>query len=244
MMNPTLKIVLTSIGTTIVCAYVASAIVFLPDYKQELVCRQLDITIADSTKRQFISSYDIRRQLHEQGLLPENKPYDEIQTQAVEDAVALMEVVSNVECCKMNSGNISLNIRQREPVLRVIGVENYYIDTNRRVMKASYKTACHVPVITGFVTRDMAQNELFDFACWLDDHTFWNAQIEQINVLSNREIELVPRVGGHIILLGSLHDYESKLNKLKIFYDDGLSKMGWEPWKEVDLRFKGQIVCR
>lgn len=243
-MNRTMKIVLISISATLACAYIIGAGVFLPSQKQDLVCSELEISIADSALRKFITTEDLRRQLQSNGLLPENKPYSEIQTQQIEDIVATMEVLSEVQCYKMNNGKVRLYVRQRKPVLRVIGTDNYYIDSERQIMKATYKTACHVPVITGAVTRDMAQNELFDFVEWLSNHSFWDAQIEQINVLGNREIELIPRVGGHIILLGRPDNYESKLNKLKTFYDEGLSKMGWQPWQEVDLRFRGQVVCR
>lgn len=243
-MNRTLKIVLISIGATFVCAYLVTSLLFFHDPKQDMVCCQLEINIMDSTRRQFISSADIRLQLRQKGLLPENKPYDEINTQLLEDAISMLEVVQKVECCKMNSGTIRLNVSQREPRLRVIGAENYYVDSNRNIMKASHKTACHVPVVTGYVTHEMAQGELFDFVCWLDKHNFWDEQIEQINILPNKEIELVPKVGGHIILLGHIANYEEKLSKLKVFYDDCLNKIGWQPYKEVDLRYNGQVVCR
>ena len=243
-MNKTLKIVLISIGATVACAYIAGAIVFFPDHKQEQVCRNLEINIADSASRQFLTNSDLRKILRNDGLMPENKPYNEIKTQAVEDAALEVEVIKEAQCYKNNSGTISLNVRQREPQLRVIGAENYYVDADRKIMPATYKTACRVPVVTGRVTREMAQNEMFDFAMWLDDHSFWSAQIEQINVLQNKEVELIPRVGGHVILLGQLQDYERKLEKLQVFYDECFSKVGWLPYKEVDLRFAGQVVCR
>ena len=243
-MNKTLKIVLTSIGATLVCAYVVGAIVFFPDHKQEQVCQRLEINISDSDKRQFLSDKDLRKMLKGKGLMPENKPFNEIETQALEDAAMNVEVLREAECYKTNSGTVSLNVRQREPRLRVIGAENYYVDSERKIMPASYKTACRVPVVTGRLTHEMAQTEIYDFALWLDDHSFWSAQIEQINVLDNKEVELIPRVGGHVILLGQLVDYEQKLEKLQVFYDEGFSKVGWLPYREVDLRYKGQVVGR
>ena len=246
-MSKTFKIVLTSVCATLVCAYLISAMVVFPDHKKEKVCQRFDITIIDSAQHRFISALDLRQMLRSEGLLPENKPYGEIQTHAVEEAALRAEVINDAQCYKTNDGTVRLLVNQREPRLRVIsasGEENYYVDADRSIMKASFKTACHVPVVTGAVTHEMAKNELFDFTEWLDDHSFWNAQIEQINVRSNREVELIPRVGGHVILLGSLTDYEQKLDKLATFYDEGFNKVGWLPYSEVDLRFKGQIVCR
>ena len=243
-MNKTLRIVLISVGATVAAGYIIFALAFMPDMKKEQVCHDLNIDIQDSTRRQFITDSDLRVLLRQNGVMPENKPYSEIQTQDVENAAKKAEVLAEAECYKTNEGVVSLCVRQREPRLRVISSENYYVDSNRGIMRASYKTACHVPVVTGNVNREMAQNELFNFVEWLDDHSFWFAQIEQINVLPNKEIELVPRVGGHTILLGRLEDYDSKLEKLQVFYDEGLSMIGWVPYREIDLRFKGQIVCR
>ncbi len=243
-MNRILKIVLVSIGATLVCAYIITALAFFPDMKKEQVCHDFDISIQDSVSRHFISKSDIRQLLLKKGVMPDNRPFGEIFTQDVEDVAQSAEVIDEAECYKTNEGVVRLRVRQRQPRLRVIGTENYYVDADRQLMQASFKTACHVPVVTGDVTHDIAQNELFDFVCWLDDHSFWNAQIEQINMLPNREVELIPRVGGHVILLGQLVDYDSKLEKLQVFYDDGFSKMGWLPYREIDLRFRGQVVCR
>ena len=38
--------------------------------------------------------------------------------------------------------------------------------------------------------------------------------------------------------------YDQKLNKMQVFYDEVFNKVGWIPCKEVDLRFRGQIVCK
>ena len=41
--------------------------------------------------------------------------------------------------------------------------------------------------------------DLYKFGVFLQKNSFWNAQIEQIHVLPGKNIELVPRVGDHLI---------------------------------------------
>ena len=53
---------------------------------------------------------------------------------------------------------------------------------------------------------------LFKF---LQKDKFWNAQIEQIYVKYNGDVNLVPRVGGQIIEMGKLTNYEEKLENWK-----------------------------
>ena len=62
-------------------------------------------------------------------------------------------------------------------------------------------------------------------------------------IKENKEIELIPRVGNHNILLGNINGYEEKFKKLKLFYSEGVKQTGWNNYKEINLKFKDQIVC-
>ena len=84
---------------------------------------------------------------------------------------------------------------------------------------------------------------MYKFALFLQDDDFWNSQIEQIYVHPNGEVDLIPRVGNHRIALGSLADFGSKLDKLKLFYEKAIPKVGWEKYSVINLKYKNQIVC-
>lgn len=86
----------------------------------------------------------------------------------------------------------------------------------------------------------------------------WRNQIEQINVLQDRGIELVPRVGNHIIYLGNLPEsnvteerennivefVNKKMTRLEDFYKYGLSQAGWNKYSYINLEFDNQIICK
>ena len=110
-------------------------------------------------------------------------------------------------------------------------------------MPVSTNYAAYVPVVSGRVTISMASGKLFDFVGFVADDPFWNAQIEQINVRDDLKIELVPRVGDAIIMLGTLDNYASKLEKLKKLYARGFNVIGWNRYRMIDLQYKDQIVC-
>ena len=57
----------------------------------------------------------------------------------------------------------------------------------------------HVAVATGFIDRKFAQEELSQAGKIPSADPFWSAQIEQINVTPKQELEIVPRVGDHIL---------------------------------------------
>ena len=46
------------------------------------------------------------------------------------------------------------------------------------------------------------------------------------------------------VVLGSMKDYENKLNKLRVFLENGADATRDKHYMELDLRFKGQVIGR
>ena len=78
----------------------------------------------------------------------------------------------------------------------------------------------------------------------IDRSEFWRAQIVQINVNKDRQIELVPRVGGHLLVLGSAENVTDKLERLYSFYETGISRIGWNKYSSVSVAYENQVVCK
>src|SRR5690606_285270 len=87
----------------------------------------------------------------------------------------------------------------------------------------------------------MEVRNVFEF---IHTDPFWTAFIEQVYVDKFKGIILIPKVGNHTIVLGNSDDLEDKFSRLKIFYLEGLGKVGWEVYQQIDLSFKGQIVAK
>jgi len=79
---------------------------------------------------------------------------------------------------------------------------------------------------------------------YINKSEFWKAQIEQVYVNSDREFELVPKVGNHTILFGDTTQTEGKFKKLEVFYREGLNTDGWNDYKTINVKFKNQIICK
>jgi cell division protein FtsQ len=84
---------------------------------------------------------------------------------------------------------------------------------------------------------------LFKIATYVDKDAFWKAQIEQIFVTAESEYLLIPKIGDHTIVFGTAENMEEKFEKLLLFYKEGLSRVGWEQYKSINVKFKNQVVC-
>ena len=243
-MSRNIRITLTCLSMALVVLYLVFVYAIIPRHEEEFMCSGIDIVIADSTNRKYTEVSTLMNRIKQDNLLPTGKPMELISTQAIEDCVLEYPILQKAVCYKTIDRRIHLDVWQRVPILRVATGENYFVDENRQVMPDLASVAAYVPIVTGRVSKPFAQGELFDFVQYIEHNSFWSAQIEQIHVVSQKQIELIPRIGNQVIILGDLIDYERKLSKLKTFYTEAMNKTGWTPYKEIDLRFHGQVVCR
>ncbi len=242
-MNRILKYILIIAGVLLCMSYAVIANTKSNETDEEKVCNRINITITDINHKQLISNKEIEVLLRNNQLHPIGKSLRNIVSKDIEDVIAKHPMVREVECYKSPTGEVQVVIEQRTPMLRVMGEENYYVDELGKTMPVSLNFSAYVPVATGRVTKKMATNELFEFAYFIHKHPFWNDQIDQININEKMEVELIPRVGNHLIYLGKFDRYEQKLEKLKKFYLYGMNEFGWNIYSKIDLRFKDQVVC-
>jgi cell division protein FtsQ len=191
-----------------------------------------------------VDKKDIIDLLSKNDLSPKDKSISSINTQAIEDLLKSNEMIASVEAYKTPSGMIKLEIEQKIPIMRIMSTTgDYYIDNNGKVMPISRRYSANVPFVSGYVEKDVMLPDLFKFALFLQSNKFWNNQIDQIYIQQNGEVQLIPRVGNHKIVLGSFDDFEEKLDNLSLFYKKVIPKVGWEKYEVINLTYKNQIVC-
>jgi len=242
-MKPIWKNIFIGFFTILVISYFVFSLWYFSGREKANVCKNLEIVLADSSNIQLISQKDVAQILEESDLNPLGKTIKFINTESIEDALHKNPMIKVAECYKTPTGTVTVRIEQRCPKFRVVGFGSYYIDIDRKPMPVSPNYAAYVPVVSGRVTVSMATGKMFDFITYIVDNPFWNAQIEQVYVRDDLKIELVPRVSDAIIVLGTLDNYQSKLEKLYKLYQKGFNVIGWNKYKVIDLQYKDQIVC-
>ena len=220
-------------------AYLVIAVTVFNSKPDHQTCSGLELVINDSIDYGFITKREVLRMLNSKKLSPIGKKMGEINTRQLEDELRQHALIANVECYRTSSNRIGIEITQRLPILRVMAAngESYYIDDKAHAMPIP-NSAANVAIVTGHVDKAFATKELYELGMFLQRNELWKAQIQQINVTQSKELELVPRVGDHIIFLGKPGNYENKFNRLKTFYKKGLNK-----YSRISLEFNNQIIC-
>lgn len=250
----------------ILAGYLFVAVSFSSRKDEEIVCKNISIVLVDSTLNKYINADDIyplisnvRNRLIGQAL-------HDINTRELEQTIKRYPPVAGAESFTTPDGTLHVEVRQRVPVLRIINRfnESFYLDSEGKILIPVPNYTSHVPVANGFIDQrlpaegaqkvartDQATpkgqrivlNELFQLASFLRKHPFWDAQIQQIYVRENLDYEMIPRIGNHTILFGSINDYQSKFEHLEALYKKALNVKGWDTYETINLTYKNQIVC-
>lgn len=226
---------------------------FVDEKKKTVDCTTVKILIPGADN--FIEREEIDAILSQNFGRLVGKNLGEINIQSIEERLVANPYIANVKVFVDMDGTLKISIRQREPVLRVINAagQDFYIDKSGLKMPVSPNFTADVLVANGNIMEPFSgRNEkigtktlqdLFNTAVFIKADTLWNAQIEQIFVNENSDIELVPRVGNQKIIIGNADNIETKMKNLLIFYKKAMPKVGWETYKSINVKYMNQIIC-
>ena len=187
----------------------------------------------------------------------------DINVEKIERDLLSIKYVKNADVFTSIDGKVQMRIYQRKAIVRVIDAfgDQFYIDEEGKILPIRSFFPAHVVVCNGvipsigFYSKNYSDNELdsiinesiihkiYEMALVLDSDSLLHKQIAQMNVDINGEFTLVPLVSSHKILFGKASNIKAKLDKLKLFYTDGLSHHRWNNYKIINLKYRNQIVC-
>ena len=227
-----------------IAGYLVVAVWKFASQAEDRICEGVNVEILDSIADGFITESFIRSLLTRNNISPEGMRISEINLEQIEELMLGESHIESANCFYNAAGALCINVVPQRPVLHVISQngDDYYLSSTGLTMPtASFNV--NLCVATGRISKQFASERLLEMALFIHDNLFWREQIEQIHVLSPERIELYPRVGQHVIELGSIDGFQEKLDRLRIFYRKGLERVGWNKYSTISLAYDGQIVC-
>jgi cell division protein FtsQ len=221
--------------------------------KNRDICRDYHITINQGRSGFFFDEkdvLDIITEIYPQGL--KGCTVSSIDLRSIETALEKNSCIRDAQLYFNNQDVLHIMIQEREPVARIFTEEgnSFYIDRDASIMPLSEKHHARVPVFTGFPEykkpdeeRQQLLNQVKQTALFIQNDSFWMAQVAQIDINSKKEFDMIPAVGNHIVKLGNAVHLEAKFNRLFVFYRDVLSKTGFEKYPVIDVRYDRQVVA-
>ncbi|MBQ5896168.1 MAG: hypothetical protein IIW75_06345 [Bacteroidaceae bacterium] len=226
-----------------IACYLVFAFIIAPSLEDKDECRDLVINISGN-RLGTINNDEIINALKENNLYPKGKMMDSISCLEIKDFIMTMSMVKECQTYKTNNNTVKLKLVCREPVLKVYDKSGatYYVDSEGSRI-TDIKKPLILPVASGEINDKMIGRELKAIASVIKNDPFWMAQIEQIYFNKGKEAVIVPRIGNHIIELGTVDKLKDKLSSIKIFYTDGLSIVGWDKYNKLNIKISNKVIC-
>ena len=225
---------------------------FIEIKKSEVVCKDVKVYIPGN--QYFIDRDEVDNILQVNTHVLIGRKMEDINIHALENRLKANPFIEFAKVYADMDGVINVEISQRQPILRLMNRfdQDFYVDQHGLKIPLSANFTARVLVANGYIDELFANHvdtlstvlgmELFKTADYIRKDSLWDAQIGQIYVNKDHEIELIPRVGNNRILLGDADSLDTKFRNLLAFYKKALPQVGWDAYKEINIKYANQVI--
>jgi len=242
-------------------------IVFVKKAMDEKLLPVPEISIHADSENAFLTSDELHSRLLRSRLLFEGQKREELNVEAVEKFIASISQVKNVDVFTQLDGSWKIDVEMREPIARIFNKygETFYLDREGNTMDISPIHTARALIVSGEI-RDKKSSipvseiinndslisirkldDIYRISSYVCNDPLFHSLIGQLHLMKNGDFVLIPLVGDQEIVFGSAYsdqEVDEKFKKLKIFYKEAMPYEGWDTYREISLKFDGQIVCK
>ena len=254
------KYIIIGFCSALICAAFVSAYLAGAESRKPLKCERLEVEITDSLENSFVSPADVKTYLDKGYGEYIGQPLDSLDLVRMEKIVDARSAVRKSHAYVTKDGTLHMMVSQRKPVVRFQKKDGgFYADAEGYIFPLQHNYASHVQIIDGNVP--LAANsgykgsiedpeELLWFkrvmaiVNYMEGSKVWKDKIVQISVDQKGELILVPRQGKEKFRFGQPVEIEEKFKKMESYYTTIIPEKGQDAYRYIDLRNRGQIVCK
>ncbi|MDG2194418.1 MAG: cell division protein FtsQ/DivIB [Polaribacter sp.] len=173
----------------------------------------------------------------------QNQPKSIINLQGLEHHVVSSPYIEKAIVFLSIDGVLKAIVKQRTPVARVsTGSESYYIDKQGLKIPLSANYSARVLLVTGVLGTDNL-TKITQLVNKVLSDDFLKKEVVGIYKTPKGEFVLSVRSGKQKVELGTLEHLNTKLKKLKAFYNKAYVDKTIEKYKVINLKYHNQVVC-
>jgi cell division protein FtsQ len=225
---------------------------FIEIKKAEVVCKDVKVYIPGN--QYFIDKQEVENILKLSSNMLVGRKLDRINIHDLEGKLKANPFVAYAKVYADMDGIIWIEVIQRQPIMRIMTQfdQDFYVDENGFKLPLSGNFTANVLAANGYIDepfggrvdtlKTQLAKDVFKTISFIRSDALWNAQIAQVYVTAEHEIELIPRVGNQRILLGNADSLETKFHNLMVFYKQALPQVGWDAYKQINIKYSNQII--
>lgn len=191
----------------------------------------------------FVNDSLVRKILDNKELKVDQTPIGNLNIAKIENTLDNSSFIKKSEVFQDINGEMQLNIIQEKPVARInTGANEFYLTADLMEIPLSNLYAAEVMLVGGQITPEDYEG-LNALISYIAADKLLKKHIIAIKKQKPNSFILLINKGDYVIEFGELEDFENKFEKLKLFYNQHLGKVGMQYYKTINLKFNNQIVA-
>ncbi len=169
---------------------------------------------------------------------------DKVDLNTLETVLDDHEMIEKAQVFSTADGFLNTRITQKTPIVRVItDNESYYLDSKGDRMSLSENFSARVPLVVGAISEENCKPFLKLFNVIKKDD-FLSKNITAAKIMPSGNVVLTNRSYDYKIVFGQPKNVERKFKNYKAFYHHAIKDTLIKNYKEVNLMFTQQVVCK
>ncbi len=165
---------------------------------------------------------------------------------SLDSLLSLSDKIEKVRVNVMSNGMVTVSVTPMVPVARVFDPthnnESYYINASGKKISADLRYHLDVPVLVGSFDSIRPAERLLPLLDYISTNPEASAMVATVTQDKSGDIILIPNIVGHVINFGDTSMVADKFARLKLFYRHVFPSRGWNKYKSVSVKWRGQIV--
>lgn len=236
--------VIMALLSAVLVAYFIGSWFYTSSAAEKRMCEGVLITVHDTSEIHFVTPQELAAEL---GDLPQSARYTRLSDIDVDSLERMLNVFDKIERVNVNvltSGKLLIDVWPMRPVARIFDSagQSYYINRAGKRIAADHRYFLDVPIIYGDFSASFPATSLISLLDYINADPDWHDAVAMIEARSPNDIIIVPTIRGHVINLGDTLDLADKFNRVKLMYAKVMGVKGWDFYKEISVKWRGQVV--
>ncbi len=205
--------------------------------------KDIRIQIDHEAGTYFVNDSLVRTMLDGKQLKVSQTPLGNLNISEIEKTLDHNPFIKKSQDFQDLNGDMSVRIVQNQPIARVnTGTDEYYLTVEQAKIPLSNLYSAEVILVGGPIKKEDYKN-LIELIQFISADKLLKKHIIAIRKQQPNSFILLVNKGDYVIEFGELKDFENKFEKLKLFYNQYLGKVGMNYYKKINLKFNNQIVA-
>lgn len=244
------KLVFSAILVIAVLVFAVLSIVKTPNHQ----CTSIEVRPHSQNESVLLTQTDVESIIENADIKIIGKKMKDVDLKAVAQKLSENPYVQKINFIHFVNSKLVIDFDLKHIILHVFSEdgEQYFVDENGSLVPFTKKMQDYLIIANGEIhqhyKKGASSNKeltpVVKLAKEILSDEFYADQFRQIYLNSAKQMELVSTIGNHIVLFGTEENATEKLANLKQVYQNGIPRMGFDRYAQLDVRFKNRVIAK